>query len=67
MKGEIKKLVQDRGFGFITAEDQKEVFFHRSALAGDEFDTLHEGAAVEFNLESGPKGFRAADVKVTES
>lgn len=67
MKGEIKKLVQDRGFGFIGAEDGKEVFFHRSALMEDDFDTLQEGATVEFNLERGPKGFRAADVRVMQT
>ena len=63
MKGKIKRLIGERGFGFITAEDGKEVFFHRSALAEGDFDTLEEGTSVEFNLERGPKGLRAADVK----
>lgn len=66
MKGQIKRIVRDRGFGFITAENRDEVFFHRSALNGD-FDSLEEGAAVEFNLERGPKGLRAASVKVVPS
>ena len=63
MKGTIKRLIRERGFGFITTEDGKEVFFHRSALAGQDFDTLEEGTSVEFDLETGPKGPRAANLK----
>ena len=40
MKGKIKKLISDRGFGFIIAEDGKEVFFHRTALATGDFNAL---------------------------
>ena len=64
MKGEIKRLIRDRGFGFISAEDGKEVFFHRSSLEGIDFETLQEGTSVEFNSESGPKGLRAVNVKL---
>ena len=67
MKGTIKRLIRDRGFGFITAEDGKEVFFHRSALAGEDFDTLDEGTNVEFDLETGPKGPRATNVKAEKT
>ncbi len=63
MKGKVKRLIQERGFGFITAEDSTEVFFHRSALAGKEFDSLGEGTSVEFDLEKGPKGPRAVNVR----
>ena len=63
MKGTIKKVIQQRGFGFIAAEDGKEIFFHRSALAGGDFDSLQEGASVEFDVEQSPKGERAANVK----
>ena len=63
MKGKIKRLIRERGFGFITTEDGKEVFFHRSALAGEDFDTLEEGTSVEFDLERGPKGPRATNVR----
>ena len=63
MKGKIKRLIRERGFGFIVAEDGKEVFFHRSALAEGDFDALEEGASVEFDLERGPKGPRATGVK----
>lgn len=64
MKGKIKRLIQERGFGFISAEDGTEVFFHRSALQDINFDTLEEGNSVEFDLEKGYKGPRAVNVRV---
>ncbi|PIU69197.1 MAG: cold-shock protein [Armatimonadetes bacterium CG07_land_8_20_14_0_80_40_9] len=63
MKGKIKRVIRERGFGFISAEDGKEVFFHRSALQGVNFDTLEEGNEVEFDVERGDKGPRAVNVK----
>jgi CspA family cold shock protein len=64
LKGKIKKLILDRGFGFIAVEDGKDVFFHRSDLAKGDFDALVEGTDVEFDLESGPKGPGAVNVRV---
>jgi cold shock protein len=46
MRGTIKKLVSDKGFGFITGE-KGELFFHRSSVEGDGFSRLQEGQAVE--------------------
>jgi len=66
LKGKIKTLIRNRGFGFIIAEDGKEIFCHRSALEGVEFEALEEGNSVEFDLESGPKGPRAVNVKIIE-
>ena len=63
--GTIKRLVRDRGFGFVLGQDGTELFFHRSALQGEGFDTLTEGQAVEFEVEKGAKGPRAANMKVT--
>ena len=63
--GTIKKLVRDRGFGFITGQDGAEVFFHRNAVQGAAFDSLAEGQAVEFDSEQGEKGPRAANVRLT--
>jgi CspA family cold shock protein len=61
--GTIKKLVADRGFGFITAEDGKEYFFHRDGLDPSlDFDRLAGGERVEFDIEASPKGPRAAKV-----
>ena len=62
--GTIKKLVRDRGFGFITGQDGAEVFFHRNAVQGAAFDSLAEGQAVEFDSEQGEKGPRAANVRL---
>jgi CspA family cold shock protein len=62
--GTIKKVVADRGFGFITAEDAKEYFFHRSALDSSlDFDRLAGGERVTFDVEAGPKGPRAVQVR----
>jgi len=63
--GTIKRLVRERGFGFIQGHDGVELFFHRSALQGDAFDTLAEGQAVTFDVEKGDKGPRAANMKVS--
>jgi CspA family cold shock protein len=62
--GTIKRLVRERGFGFILGPDGAELFFHRSALEGEGFDALTEGQTVEFEVERGPKGARAAHMKV---
>ncbi len=67
MKGKVKKLIRDRGFGFITAEDGTEVFFHRSDLLEADFDTMEEGADVKFDLETGAKGPRAVKVKLEKA
>ena len=61
--GTIKKLISERGFGLITAEDGKDYFFHKDGLASSlDFDRLVGGEAVTFEVESGPKGPRAANV-----
>jgi len=65
LKGEIKKLMGERGYGFISAEDGGEVFFHSSALEGTGFGALKEGDSVEFDVEKGPKGPRAINMRVT--
>jgi CspA family cold shock protein len=66
MKGEIKRLRFDRGFGFIQAESGEEVFFHRSAVAEENFDLLREGQKVTFDFEQSPRGPRASNVKVID-
>jgi CspA family cold shock protein len=62
--GTIKKVVSDRGFGFIAAEDEKEYFFHRGGLDSSiDFDRLVGGERVEFEIEASPKGPRAVQVR----
>jgi CspA family cold shock protein len=62
-KGQIKRLVSDKGFGFVAAQDGKEYFFHQSAVNGARFDDLHEGQKVSFTEGRGPKGPCAENVK----
>jgi CspA family cold shock protein len=61
--GTIKKVVSDRGFGFIASEDGKEYFFHRSGIEG-QFDLLQGGERVTFEVEASPKGPRAGRVQL---
>ena len=62
--GTIKKVVADRGFGFITADDEKDYFFHRGGLDSSlDFDRLVGGEKVTFDIEQSPKGPRAANVQ----
>ncbi len=65
-KGTIRRLMGDRGYGFITTEDGKDIFFHRTGLRGLRFDSLKEGQPVEFETEEGPKGPRAVDIRLSE-
>lgn len=56
--GTIKKLVQDKGFGFIQSSDGSDVFFHHSSVADRGFENLQEGQQVEYQIDQGggPKG-----------
>jgi len=63
VKGKIKKLVRDRGFGFVRGDDGKEVFFHRSGLGAQDYDSLSEGDLVEYVVQEGPRGARAENVR----
>ena len=63
MQGTIKRIVRDRGFGFIRSAEGQEVFFHRSSLQQLNFDDLKEGEAVDFDMERGEKGPRATAVR----
>jgi CspA family cold shock protein len=64
INGTIKRLVSDKGFGFILASDGKEYFFHNSACNAIRFDDLREGQAVTFETAQGPKGPRGENVRV---
>ena len=65
-KGTIKKIVSDRGFGLIAAEDGKEYFFHRSGVDRTiNFDSLQGGEEVEFDIEPSQKGPRGTRVRPT--
>jgi len=64
MNGTIKRLVSEKGFGFILASDGKEYFFHNSACSQTPFDELREGQSVTFERGQGPKGPRGEDVRI---
>ena len=62
--GTIKKIVSEKGFGFISAEGmEKDLFFHSNALVDVSFDELKEGDAVSFETEDSEKGLNATNVK----
>jgi CspA family cold shock protein len=67
LKGTVKRVIRERGFGFISAEDGREIFFHRSAMEEADFDALEEGNSLEFDVEKGPKGPRAVNVKMIQA
>ena len=63
--GTIKKVVSDRGFGFITGEDGKDYFFHRNSLAESlPFNAIAGGERVEFTLQASDRGPRAINVRL---
>ena len=63
--GTVKWFNDAKGYGFIAPSDgSKDVFVHFSALQGEGFKTLAEGAQVEFEVEDGPKGPQAQNVRV---
>ena len=61
-KGTVKWFNAEKGYGFITGEDGKDVFVHFSAIQGEGFKSLDEGQAVTFDLQQGPRGMQAANV-----
>ena len=65
-KGTVKWFNNQKGYGFITAEDGKDVFVHFSGLNMEGFKTLEEGAAVEFDITGGAKGPQAVNVEVVK-
>jgi CspA family cold shock protein len=65
-RGPIVRIIRDRGFGFVRAEDGSEIFMHHSTLPRGIFDTLTEGQEIEFDIENDVRGrgLRATNVRI---
>ncbi len=64
-RGTVNCFSDDKGFGFITPDDQgKDLFVHHTAIGGSGFKTLAEGAKVSYDAAQGPKGPNAENVQV---
>jgi CspA family cold shock protein len=64
-QGKIKRLVSDRGFGFVEG-GRDDMFFHHSDVQGVSFEDLREGQLLEYEIGRGPKGPRATNVRLVE-
>ena len=63
-EGTVKWFSDDKGFGFITPDDQsKDLFVHHSAIVGEGYRSLAEGAKVTYDSEAGDKGPKAVNVQ----
>ncbi len=62
MKGVVKWFDADKGYGFISTEDNKDIFVHFSAIQSEGYKTLAEGDQVEFEVKDGDRGPQAASV-----
>ena len=61
--GKVKWFNDQKGFGFIAAADDRDVFVHHSVIEGQGFRTLADGEQVEYDADDGPKGLKATRVK----
>lgn len=64
MTGTVKWFNSDKGYGFITGDDGKDVFAHYSQINADGFKTLQEGQKVSFDIAQGPKGPQAENIVI---
>lgn len=65
--GTVKWFNNRKGWGFISLNDEEDIFVHYTGIQGDGFRTLNEGAHVEFSLEETGKGKQAVDVVIIET
>jgi CspA family cold shock protein len=65
--GVVRRLVEERGYGFVSSNAGKDIFFHYSQLQGIKFQSLKEGQSVVYKVGLGEKGFIAREVKPTDN
>ncbi|MGO3019287.1 MAG: cold-shock protein [Anaerococcus sp.] len=63
-KGTVKWFNGEKGFGFITGEDGKDVFAHFSSINGNGYKSLEEGQSVSYDVEAGQKGDQATNITI---
>lgn len=63
MTGKVKMFNKEKGFGFITTDEGKDVFFHYSAIQVDGYKTAEAEERVEFDVEESERGPRAINIK----
>ena len=61
-EGRVKWFNEAKGYGFITTEENGDIFVHYSSIQGNGYKTLSEGQLVSFDIEEGPKGLKAINV-----
>ena len=61
----VSKLFPDKGYGFLTAADGQEIYFHQNSVLGDKFANLEIGTRVRYGADLGEKGLQATNVRVT--
>jgi cold shock protein len=67
MQGKIKWFNDVKGFGFISGDCGQDIFVHHTAIVAEGYRSLKEGETVEYDLEPGPKGLKAANVRRVEA
>lgn len=63
MTGKVKRILRNKGFGFITDTDGKQIFFHQTAVLQGRFENMREGQLVTFTIKQTPKGPNAINIR----